>query len=151
MNWREEYPPLIDVDESLKDYVKGELKSYYLYLYKWHELEKECMSLGCSTGGSIIQMPDGWSDRKSPQQRYSDKLFELEEKQKEFEQKLDKIDRLISVLNGKCYDVTKEYVMKRRCKNAKQVGNELKIEEDTVKKYAERAISQICSRNSNIL
>lgn len=26
MNWREEYPPLIDVDESLKDYVKGELK-----------------------------------------------------------------------------------------------------------------------------
>ena len=109
------------------------------------------MSLVCSTGGSIIQMPDGWSDGKSPQQRYSDKLFELEEMQKKFEQKLDKIDRLISVLNGKYYDVTKEYVMKRRCKNAKQVGNELKIEEDTVKKYAERAISQICSRNSNIL
>ena len=84
MNWREEYPPLIDVDENLKDYVKGELKSYYLYLYKWHELEKECMSLVCSTGGSIIQMPDGWSDGKSPQQRYSDKLFELEEMQKKF-------------------------------------------------------------------
>ncbi|MCR0163154.1 hypothetical protein MKC37_21650 [[Clostridium] innocuum] len=70
MSWRDEEAPLIDEDEFMRGYVEGELKNYYLYLYKWHLLEREQRSLSCSTGGSIIRMSNGVSDGKSPQDRF---------------------------------------------------------------------------------
>ena len=151
MSWRDEVAPLIDEEESTKGYIKGELMNYYLYLHKWHVLNNEINSLSCSTGGSVIQMPNGVSDGKSPQERMAMKSSDLEEMQEMYEQKMDRVDRWISVLTEKYYAIALEYIMKNQCGNAKVVGEDLKMEENTVKKYAGRAISQILSRNSNIL
>ena len=96
-------------------------------------------------------MPNGVSDGKSPQERMTMKSSDLEEMQEMYEQKMDRVDRWVSVLTEKYYAIALEYIMKNRCRNAKAVGQDLKLEENTIKKYAERAISQILSRNSNIL
>lgn len=151
MSWRDEEVPLIDEEKSMRDYVEGELKNYYLYLYKWHILERKQRSLSCSTGGSIIRMPDGASDGKSPQDRMIMKSSALKELQAPFEEKMDRVDRWISILPEKYYDVAKLYIMKNRCEGSRKVGWELEISEELVRKRAERAISHICSKNSNIL
>ncbi len=151
MSWRDEKVPVIDEDEYIKGYIKSELMNYYLYLYKWHELNDERTSLNCSVGGSIIQVSHGVSDGKSPQERAFMKSSELEEMQKIYEKRMDRIDRWIGVLTEKYYDIVLRYVIKNRCKNARMVGMELRLEENTIKKYAERAVSFISSRNSNIL
>ena len=151
MSWRDEEAPLIDEDEFMRGYVEGELKNYYLYLYKWHLLEREQRSLSCSTGGSIIRMSNGVSDGKSPQDRFMMKSAALEELQAPFEEKMDRIDKWISVLPEKYYDVVKLYTMRNRGEGSKKVGWEMDIGEELVRKRAERALSQICSKNSNIL
>lgn len=151
MNWKSEKDLLIDEEDDLRRYVRGELMNYYLYLHKWHDLESKRRSLKCTSGGSVIQMPDGASDGKSPQQRMMDKDFELQEMQEPFEQRLRAIDRWVSVLTKPYYNVVREYIMKNRCRNPREVGFDLKLSEDTVKKRAERAISQICTRNNKIL
>lgn len=151
MNWRDEYEPHIDIDEFMRGYIEGELKNYYLYLYKWHELEKQRQSLRCSTGGSIIRMPDGVSDGKSPQERLQMESAKLEELQIPFEEKMERIQRWISVLPEKYYIVVKEYTMKNRGEKSKKVGWELDLGEELVRKRAQRAISQIYSKNNNIL
>lgn len=151
MNWREEYAPKIDEDAYMRGYVEGELKNYYLYLYKWHCLENKRKSLRCSTGGSIIRMPDGASDGKSPQERMELESAELTELQLPFEESMEKIERWISVLPYKYYIVAKEYIMKNRGERSKEVGWELEIGEELVRKRAQRAIRLICSKNKNIL
>ena len=151
MSWRNEYDTIIDDDDLVKGYVKGELINYYLYLHKWNELEEAQMSLSCSPGGSIIQMPDGASDGKSPQQRVMDKSCDLKEQQEVFAQKMDRVDRWVGTLTGMYYEVAMEYIMRNRCKKAQECAQRLGIEENTVKVYAERAVSQICSRNTKIL
>ncbi|PXX78463.1 hypothetical protein [Dielma fastidiosa] len=151
MNWKSEKDLLIDEEDDLRRYVRGELMNYYLYLHKWHVLESKRQSLKCSSGGSVIQMPDGASDGKSPQQRMMDKDFELQELQEPFEKRMRAIDRWVSVLTKPYYNVIKEYVMKNRCRNPREVGFSLKLSEEAVRKQAERAICQICSRNKKIL
>lgn len=151
MSWRDEYAPKIDEEAYIRGYVEGELKNYNLYLYKWHLLEKERKSLNCSTGGSIIRMPDGVSDGKSPQERMTSRAAELIELQIPFEEKMDRIKRWISVLPEKYYIVAKEYLMKNRGERSKEVGWELEIGEELVRKRAQRAIRLICSKNKNIL
>lgn len=96
-------------------------------------------------------MPDGVSDGRSPQDRMVMKSSALKELQAPFEEKMDRIDRWISVLPEKYYDVVKLYTMKNRGEGSRKVGWELEIGEELVRKRAERAISQICSKNSNIL
>lgn len=51
----------------------------------------------------------------------------------------------------KYYDVVKLYTMRNRGEGSKKVGWEMDIGEELVRKRAERAISQIYSKNSNIL
>ncbi len=151
MSWRDEQAPVIDENEYIKGYIKSELMNYYLYLCKWHELNDERRALSYSIGGSVIRVSNGVSDGRSPQERVFMKASELEEMQKVYEKRMDRIDGWIGILTEKYYDIVLRYIMKNRCRNARTVGRELRMEENTIKKYAERAVNLISSRNSNIL
>ncbi len=154
MNWRNDtIPREFDANEQLKEHVKGELMNYYLYLGKWKELEENKNRIrNRSIGsGSIIQMPDGNSSNDSVQHRIAIEIATIEQQQKIFVDKLEKICRWMDMLTLSQYKIVRVYVMRYRCKNAKVASDEIGYEKDTLYQYTIDAVDRIVSKINKIL
>lgn len=154
MNWRDEtIPREFDANKQLKDHVKGELTSYYLYLGKWKELENKKKqirnrSVGC---GSVIKMPDGSASNDSIQHRMAVEISALEQEQKPFVEKIETIWRWLNILTLSQYKVVRTYVMKYQCENAKAVSDQIGYEKDTIYQYTSEAVDRIVNKISKVL
>lgn len=154
MNWRDEVVPTeYDADEQLKEYIKGQLKCFYLYLGLYQDLEKEKLRIKNkpSRSGSVVKAPDNPQAKEGKQHYRALSLGEVEAMQKYYEKKLDKISKWLDVLTYPQYKIAKSYIMKYCCDNAEKVKEETGYEKDTIYKYTNNIITRIANKINKIL
>lgn len=154
MNWRNEIVPEgYDKEEQMKEHIKEELKSFYLYLSLHQDLEKEKMRVinKPSRSGSFIKAPDNLQAKEGKQHYRALSLGEIEAMQKNYAQKLDEISRWLDVLTYPQYKIAKSYIMKYCCDNAEKAKEETGYERDTIYKYTNKIITRILNKINKIL
>lgn len=154
MDWRNEIVPEgYDKEEQMKEHIKEELKSFYLYLSLHQDLEKEKMRVinKPNRSGSVIKAPDNLQAKEGKQHYRALSLGEIEAMQKAYARKLDEISKWLDVLTYPQYKIAKSYIMKYRCDNAEKVKEETGYERDTIYKYTNKIITRILSKINKIL
>ena len=154
MDWHNEnVPKEYDRDEQMKEHIKEELKSFYLYLSLYQDLEKEKMRIinKPNRSGSVIKAPDNPQAKEGKQHYRALSLGEIEAMQKTYARRLDEISKWLDVLTYPQYKIAKSYIMKHRCDHADKVREETGYEKDTVYKYAGKIITRIMNKINKIL
>lgn len=146
--------PQLGKEERTKQYIKDELKRYYMYYDRVMELRKEIASFKDEyqeilndppIGGSIIKMPDGTPSGKNIVMRMRCKLNGLEANLEYYEDRLDTLDKWMDMLTPPLLEVVKIYVLEYQCENMHEAAIANGLSEDVVHKYTNRAIKSIYS------
>lgn len=154
MDWRNEtVPKEYDKNEQLREHVKEQLKSFYLYLGLYQELEdKKKRIRNKSIGnGSVVRIPEGTQASDGKQHRDAVTIGEIEALQKPYAEKLEEISRWLDILTYPQYKIAMTYILKYRCDDAERAKEETGYEKDTIYKYTNYAIERIINKIEKIL
>lgn len=154
MDWRDEVVPKeYDKDEQLREHIKEQLKSFYLYLSLYQDLEKEKERIKNKPRqcGSVIKAPENQQAKEGAQHYRALSLGEIEAMQKPYAQKLDELCKWLDILTFTQYKIALSYIMKYRCDNAEAAKRETGYEKDTIYKYTNKAITRIANKFNKIL
>ena len=98
-----------------------------------------------------MKMPEGNQASDGIQHRIAVDKTTLEQEQKDLGDKMNTINKWLSILTFPQYKVVKMYIMENQCKKAKQVAEKTGYEKDTIYQYAGEAVERIANKIKKIL
>ena len=154
MNWKEEETQTSRITrESLqKRFIKEELMRYYFYLGRVKDIKAEIEEFKIEYeeelnnpvfGGSIIQMPNGISEKEHIVIRLNARLKDMEDNLKYYISKMDTLDAWLNYITPAQQKIIKVYVIQYQCQERSHAAAELKCSEELIMKQTNRAINRI--------